>query len=246
MKKRKRTRKHKTSRKAGSKSIKNLTASTSLILSNENEILSRWREYFEDLVNPESTCDIQEVTHLGEEEVLTAAEVATAIKDIKSGKASGEDEIRSEMLKALTGEEILYLTRGCQVAWKFGKTSRDWQTDVIIPIFKKENRKQCPSYRGISLFSFPGKVYAECLKSKCREIVKSCFVDLEKAYNRVPWDKLWKALREYGVDGQLLRSIKSFYCRPKVSVGINGKQSKLSHVGVGLREGYVLLPLLFY
>ena len=89
------------------------------ILTDENEILSRWREYFEDLFNPvkASTRDT-----FREEEVFTAAEVATVIKGIKSGKAAGEDEIRPEMLKALTdGEEILWLTRVCQVAWKFGK-----------------------------------------------------------------------------------------------------------------------------
>ena len=60
--------------------------------------------------------------------------MATAIKRIKSGKAAGKDQIRPEMLKALTGEGILRLTQVCQVAWKFGKTSRDWQTGVIIPI----------------------------------------------------------------------------------------------------------------
>ena len=40
----------------------------------------------------------------------------------------------------------------------------------------------------------------------------ACFVDLEKAYNQVPPDKLWKALREYGVEGQLLRDVKLLYC----------------------------------
>ena len=73
----------------------------------------------------------------------------------------------------------------------------------------------------------------------------ACFVDLEKAYDRVPWDKLWKVLQEYGVDGKLLRAIKSFYCRPEVCVQVNGKQSKPFHVGVGLRQGCVLSPLLF-
>ena len=171
----------------------------------------------------------------------------------------------------------------CQVVWKLGKTPRDWQTGVIIPIFKKRDRKQCTNYRGISLLSLPGKVYAKCLERKCREIVESkledgqcgfrpgrsttdqiftlkqifeksweygkdlfaCFVDLEKAYDRVPRDKLWKVLQEYGVDGQLLRAIKSFYCRPEVCVRVNGKQSKPFHVGVGLRQGCVLSPLLF-
>ena len=72
-----------------------------------------------------------------------------------------------------------------------------------------------------------------------------CFVDLEKAYDRVPPDKLWKVLQEYGVDGQLLRAIKSFYCRPEVCVRVNGKQSKPFYVGVGLRQGCVLSLLLF-
>ena len=171
----------------------------------------------------------------------------------------------------------------CQAAWKLGKTPRDWQTGVIIPIFKKGDRKQCTNYRGISFLSLPGKVYAKCLERKCQEIVESkledgqcgfrpgrsttdqiftlkqifeksweygkdlfaCFVDLEKAYDRVPRDKLWKVLQEYGVNGQLLRAIKSFYCRPEVCVRVNGKQSKPFHVGVGLRQGCILSPLLF-
>ena len=71
------------------------------------------------------------------------------------------------------------------------------------------------------------------------------FVDLEKAYHRVPRYKLWKVLQEYGVNGQLLRAIKSFYCRPEVCVRVNGKQSKPFHVGVGLQQGCVFSPLLF-
>ena len=74
--------------------------------------------YFEDLLNPvkASTRDTHEVTHLGRTRFFTAAEVATAIKRIKSGKAAGEDKIRPEMLKVLTGEGIRWLTRVCQVA----------------------------------------------------------------------------------------------------------------------------------
>ena len=54
----------------------------------------------------------------------------------------------------------------------------------------------------------------------------ACFVDLEKAFDQIPRDKLWKVLRKYGVDGQSSCAIKSVYCRPEVCVRVNGKQSK--------------------
>ena len=47
----------------------------------------------------------------------------------------------------------------------------------------------------------------------------ACFVDVEKAYDRVPREKLCKVLLEYGVDGR---------CYAPLS-----KQSKPFHVGVG-------------
>ena len=63
--------------------------------------------------------------------------MAAAIQRLKPGNAAGESEIRPEMLKALNGEGVCWLTRVCQVAWKLERTSKDWQTGVIIPIYKK-------------------------------------------------------------------------------------------------------------
>ena len=54
-----------------------------------------------------------------------------------------------------------------------------------------------------------------------------------------------QVLLEYGVDGQLLCTIKSFYCQPEVCVRVNGKQLKPFNMGVGLRQGCFLSPLLF-
>ena len=140
-------------------------------LTDENEILSRWREYFKDLLNPvrESIRDLHEVTHLEKEEVFTAAEVATAIKGIKSGKVAGEDEIRPEMLKALAGERILWLTRVCQASWKFDKTTKDWQRRVIIPIFEIRVRKHCTNYRRISPSVCQGKYMPNALKKNAEK-----------------------------------------------------------------------------
>ena len=162
------------------------------------------------------------------------------IKSLKTGKASGKN-IRPEMLKAMNIYGVRWLTRVCKVACRTGQAQKQWQTNVIIPIHKKGDKRKCTNYRGISLISVPGKVYAKCLEKKCREIVEpkltdaqcgfcpsrsiidqifalqqifeksweytkkvnACFVDLEKAYDRIPRDKLWAVLSQYGIGGQL-------------------------------------------
>ena len=55
---------------------------------------------------------------------------------------------------------------------KLGKTPKDWQTGVVISIYKKGDSKKCTNYRGISL-SLPGKGYSKYLERKCQEMVKS-------------------------------------------------------------------------
>ena len=53
------------------------------------------------------------------------------------------------------------------------------ETSVIIPIHKKVDKRKCTNYRGISLISVPGKVYAKCLEKKCREIVEPKLTDAQ-------------------------------------------------------------------
>ena len=75
--------------------------------------------------------------------------------------------------------------------------------------------------------------------------VNACFVDLEKAYDRIPRDKLWAVLLQYGVDGQLLTAIKSLYLHSEVCVPVNSKKTKPFRVSVELRQGCSLSPILF-
>ena len=75
--------------------------------------------------------------------------------------------------------------------------------------------------------------------------VYTCFVNLEKAHDHVPRDKLWAVLLEYDVRGQLLAVIKSLYKQSEVCVHVNEMKTKLFSVSIGLQQGCVLSPLLF-
>ena len=71
------------------------------------------------------------------------------------------------------------------------------------------------------------------------------FVDLEKAFDRVPRAVVWWALRKLGVDEWIVSVIKSMYEDATTAVKVNGRVSESFLVRVGVHQGSVLSPLLF-
>ncbi|GAA6082711.1 uncharacterized protein LOC111191400, partial [Tachysurus ichikawai] len=103
---------------------------------------------------------------------ISQAEVTEVVEKLLSGKAPGVDEIRPEYLKSLDVVGLSWLTRLCNIAWRLGTVPLDWQTGVVVPLFKKGDRRVCSNYRGITLLSLPGKVYARVLERRIRPIVE--------------------------------------------------------------------------
>ncbi|TWW75469.1 hypothetical protein D4764_13G0001310 [Takifugu flavidus] len=223
------------------------TVYNGVLLTSTRDVVDRWKEYFEDLLNPINMPSSEEVGpgDLGIGSHISGAEVAEVVKKLLGGKAPGVDEIRPEFLKALDVVGLSWLTRLCNIAWTSGAVPLDWQTGVVVPLFKK--KRVCSNYRGITLLSLPGKVYSGVLERRVRQIVEPriqeeqcgfcpgrgtvdqlytlsrvfegawefaqpvhmCFVDLEKAFDRVPRG----VLRKYGVSGPLIQAVRSLYDR---------------------------------
>ena len=71
------------------------------------------------------------------------------------------------------------------------------------------------------------------------------FVDLEKAFDRIPRKVVWWAMRKLGVEEWLVKVVQAMYEFPRSSVRVNGNFSKEFPVKVGVHQGSVLSPLLF-
>ena len=71
-------------------------------MKDQDAILNGWKEYFGKLLNPVDATPTQIYEEqVGEEIQINEADVNAVIKSLKTGKESGEDDIRPEMLKAM-------------------------------------------------------------------------------------------------------------------------------------------------
>ena len=71
------------------------------------------------------------------------------------------------------------------------------------------------------------------------------FIDLEKAYDRVPREKLWECLRLAETSECYIRIIKDMYDGETTTVRSAAGLTEEFKVGVGLHQGSVLSPFLF-
>ena len=71
------------------------------------------------------------------------------------------------------------------------------------------------------------------------------FVDLEKAFDRIPRKVLWWAMRSLGISEWVIKTVQAMYNSPRSRVRLNGKYSEEFCVNVGVHQGSVLSPLLF-
>ena len=77
------------------------------------------------------------------------------------------------------------------------------------------------------------------------KLLYMAFVDLEKAFDRVPRDVIWWAMCKLGIDEWLVRLVQSMYKDVRSRVRVGDGYSEEFGVGVGVHQGSVLSLLLF-
>lgn len=144
------------------------------LLTDEKEIMVRWREYFIELlegndgyVMPEEAVGKDAGTNTDEDHI-SIEEINEALNRLKSGKSAGYDLIAPEMMKNMgnIGREIFRVI--CQKAWNEKEIPEDWRRALIVPIYKSGDKKECGNYRGITLMNTALKVYESILEQRLR------------------------------------------------------------------------------
>ena len=97
-------------------------------------------------------------------------EVKRVVSELREGRAAGVCGVPAELLKAGGDCMTRWLRAIIVQVWSTGVVPPDWRRGLVTPIYKgRGDRKDCNNYRGITLLSVPGKVFARLLLNRIRD-----------------------------------------------------------------------------
>ena len=128
-------------------------------------------------------------------------------------------------------------------------------TKILLRVILKRVRSKIQPELSEEQFGFvPGKGTRNaifCLRTiaeRAIEVQKNlyvCFVDYEKAFDKVKHEEMLKLLRDINIDGKDLRLIQNLYWKQRAAVRVGDELSEWQEIRRGVRQGCVLSPDLF-
>lgn len=177
------------------------------LLGNNDNILQRWKEHFDETLNQgvqlhitNDTTQQQNLTvgrqgELDDNEVTTPTleELTIKIKSLKNNKCPGENELASELIK-YGGETIQkQIYELVTDIWSKEKMPKSWTTAIIKPLFKKGDKTDCNNYRAIALLDTTYKILASLIKDKLTGYAEKIIGDYQCGFrcNRSVTDQIF-------------------------------------------------------
>lgn len=146
------------------------------IISSEAEIKARWAEHFSEVLNrPPPTVELEIQEPETDLDVDTAppkeAEIISAIRSLKKGKAPGQDKLSAELFKLHPELAAKLLQPLLTTIWEGRRIPDEWTKGVIVKIPKKGALSNCNNWRGITLLSVPSKILVKVIMQKISDAV---------------------------------------------------------------------------
>jgi hypothetical protein len=109
------------------------------------KILTRWKNYFCQLLNVQRVGGIRQTAEPFVPEP-TACDVEISIVKLKRCKSAGSDQIPAELIEA--GVKILYSEthKLIMLLWNKEELPHQWKESVVIPIHKRGGKTDCSNY----------------------------------------------------------------------------------------------------
>ena len=149
--------------------------------------LNRLVEHYSDLYSRETTVSHKAIEEIPQMPVMSELDSDPTISDLKKaidalncGKAPGQDSIPPDLIKACRDtltQPLMDLLLQC---WKEGQVPQDMRDAKVITLYKnKGERSDCNNYRGISLLSIVGKVFARVVLARLQTLASTVYPEAQ-------------------------------------------------------------------
>ena len=123
----------------------------------KDAILKRWSEYVEDLFSDDRPAPPTPSNDRGPP--ILKDEVRKAIENTRLGKATGDDEVTTEMLKILEELGVEKSTELYNEIYESGSFPEELLMSVFITLPKQSRATDCSNFRTISLMPHTFKIF---------------------------------------------------------------------------------------
>ena len=101
---------------------------------------------------------------------------------LKSGKAAGSSGIVAEILKAGGQLVVEELWKFFGRVWDEVEVPTNWDSGLVMPLFKKGDRMDLDNYRGITLMDVIGKVFSGILRYRLEKFYEGKIVEEQAGF----------------------------------------------------------------
>lgn len=166
-----------------------LVDSAGTMITEEKQVISQFKEHFEDLLNrpttghnlnPNEDCQTAEIVI----DTPKYEEIENLIKRLKNNKAPGENSIVAELLKKGGTMLVSQITEVIKTIWKTETIPEEWKTAIVCPIFKKGNPTKTENYRGISLLDTCYKILTTLILERINPYVEEIVGSYQCGFRR--------------------------------------------------------------
>jgi len=96
----------------------------------------------------------------------SAFELGMATEKLKRHTLPGIDQIPAELIKARGSTIRSEIHKLINSIWNKEELLEEWKESIIVPIYKKGDKRDCSNYRGISLLPTTYKILSNILLSR--------------------------------------------------------------------------------
>jgi predicted DNA-binding protein len=153
-------------------------------------VLKIWENYITELHNRPNrpqTLEVEPEEEVGTDEkspYILQSEVEKAIKEMRNKKATGDDDVPTDVLKLLGEGGLKIITKLINTIYETGEWPKDFTEVTIIALKKKTQATKCSNHHTTSLTAHTARIVAKIFRKRIEKKIEDALGEDQFGFRR--------------------------------------------------------------